>query len=368
MHGIYDDTWTAVDQGANADCVTGSYSNTADANGKVGCLFGIAADTPLFGRFTASSFAVLNQTVTPACAAPGKIPFTYMGQSFANVSLTIQALNGAGQKLANYDSSLLSSLASISWSAENANDGSNLSSRLAVPPPAKIWLNGQYVVNSTGATFARATGPDGSFASLQLGVSVTDPDGANLSGLDMNPNTAGTCSGNNCTAKAVGTPLAVRYGRLAVQSAFGWEKFRIPVNVQAQYWNGVDFVQNPDDSCTVFSPVNFSLSSFQGLLPCETSITLNNGGQLSAGNGQIVFQAPGKTGSLLISPELGVVATGITCIGLLPVSSSPATAAAKTWLQGRWSGNANYSNNPKATVRFGISRGADKVIDTREVY
>lgn len=367
-HALYDDSWTTVDQGSAGDCVAGSYSNAVDSSGKFGCLFGITADTATMGRFTASKFAVTSSALTAACTASGKTAFTYMGQPFASLAVTVQAQNGAGIVLANYDSALLSSLAGVSWVAEDSNSGTNLGSRMSVPAPSKTWNAGQYVVSTSAASFARAASPDGSFENLQLGVAVSDPDGALLSNADFNPAGTGACSGTGCTAKAVGGTTALRFGRLALTNAYGWEKLRLPVALQAQYWNGSDFILNGDDSCTQFAATDFVLSGFTGLAACDTAFTASNSAKLTSGAGQLVFAAPNKTGSLTVSPTLGSVASGTTCTGSLPTSAAAATAASKTWLQGRWKGSATYTANPAAKVAFGLHRGSDKIIQIREFY
>jgi len=97
-------------------------------------------------------------------------------------------------------------------------------------------------------------------------------------------------------------------------------------------------------------------------------ITASNSARLTSGAGQLVFAAPNKTGSLTVSPTLGSVASGTTCTGSLPTSAAAATAASKTWLQGRWKGSATYTANPAAKVAFGLHRGSDKIIQIREFY
>ena len=89
----------------------------------------------------------------------------------------------------------------------------------------------------------------------------------------------------------------------------------------------------------------------------------------AAPDAQAILAAPGSPLSLWISPDLDSTAGGKTCVGTrLPVSLSNATAASKTWLQGRWQGSTTYTRNPRSKAVFGLHRGADKVIQVREVY
>ena len=80
VRGIRDETWTLVDSpGTQGDCIAGSYSNTKDANGKVGCLFGLIADTPAIGRFIPHALVVEQNRVdrsTTGTAVSGSTALT----------------------------------------------------------------------------------------------------------------------------------------------------------------------------------------------------------------------------------------------------------------------------------------------------
>jgi MSHA biogenesis protein MshQ len=76
--GLYDDSWTIVDQGTAGDCVVASYSNVKNASGRYGCNFGITATTAWFGRFIPDRFdvdpatsAIVNRSDVPATATVG---------------------------------------------------------------------------------------------------------------------------------------------------------------------------------------------------------------------------------------------------------------------------------------------------------
>jgi MSHA biogenesis protein MshQ len=52
---------------------------------------------------------------------------------------------------------------------------------------------------------------------------------------------------------------------------------------------------------------------------------------------------------------------------LTSATSSAATAANKTWLQGNW-GSGTYNEDPRARATFGIFKNTDQFLYFREVY
>ncbi len=96
--GVYDDTFTAVDQ--PNDC-TNNFSNTL-TGGKYGCKFGNTAATSFFGRFTPANFTVSSVSLTNrgGLCAPASV-FTYMGEPIA-LAFTLTAKNAAGTTTQNY--------------------------------------------------------------------------------------------------------------------------------------------------------------------------------------------------------------------------------------------------------------------------
>ncbi len=94
-------SWTGVDSvSAKGDCIDDSFSNTKDANGKYGCLFGTTGSTT-FGRFVPDHFALSNVSLSnrsELTCSPDST-FTYMGEPLkATFTLTAQnATNGTTQ-------------------------------------------------------------------------------------------------------------------------------------------------------------------------------------------------------------------------------------------------------------------------------
>ena len=198
------------------------------------------------------------------------------------------------------------------------------------PSPAGSWSSGTFTSNTT-ATFSRLASPDGSFELLQLGVAVSDPDGAVLASRDMNPTTAGACGGA-CTGKAIGGGTTkVRFGRLRQQNAVASSGAVVmPVPVALQYWNGSVFTNNTDDNCTAIGVGSVTLSgaSFTpagSTSPQSVSFTPN------LGTGFIRLAAPGagNTGSVSVTPTV------------------------PSYLQGNWTGST-WDQNPTNRAAWGV--------------
>ena len=160
--GIHDTSWTEIDSlGANNDCVSSSYSNTLNASGKYGCLFGIAGDWSL-GRFVPSHFAVSDIVITNrtdlSCSPPSR--FSYMGEPLTS-TFTLTAQNAAGGTTKNYFGALakLTPVAAppnrlFNLGAADGNvsgtaipiDGITQSAPAAVTAPAHGLTNGDWVL------------------------------------------------------------------------------------------------------------------------------------------------------------------------------------------------------------------------------
>jgi MSHA biogenesis protein MshQ len=323
------------------------------------------------GRFHPAGFALVPGAVpvSPFCGTSAA-GFTYMGQPALGLDFTIEARNAQGTVTGNYRSGVYN-VGTVTYVAENADDGNNLGSRLG-GIPAVDWTGGVYTVTTANAVFARpAAGPipDGPFESLLLGVIVDDPDGARLAGRDMNAAAAGC--GGGCTAKAItALPTRVRFGRLRVGNALGSPLLPLPVPLTLEYWNGAGFVTNGQDSCTRLANTSFAFSApTGGITLCNTSGTPAGANAIVFGGGRASnfrLSAPGNVagGSVDLTLNLGVAATGNTCTG---GAVAAATASAKPWLQGNW-GAAAYDRNPRARASFGRYTTTPDVIYIRENY
>ncbi|HTT08850.1 MAG TPA: DUF6701 domain-containing protein [Gammaproteobacteria bacterium] len=304
------------------------------------------------GRFFPDHFTLTASGVTPACAAGG---FTYMDQPALGYSFTIEARNLSNAKTANYINSPAYNTGTVSILAENNDNGTDLSSRVSAP--AGSWTTGTYSFTTTIATFGRqASGaPDGPYDVLQLGVKVTDADGAVLTGLNMNPATSGACAAA-CTGVAIGGGTTkVRYGRVTLTGAVGSELLALPVPLQVEYYNGSGFVGKSAtnlDGCTSITTAMLTPSAGTiASVPIgggTTSGTIANN-PVSQGDAGLSFSAPGAGNVGDFTLQLG--------LGALP------------WLRYDWDGNGVYNDDPPAArISFGTYGGSGRQIYIREPW
>ena len=362
--GIYDDTFTAVDQGS--DC-TNDFSNTLVGD-KVGCKFGNTSASNFFGRFIPDHIDVaLN---TPVFSA-GCGSFTYIGQP---VKYTIQpivsiaAKNSSGATTQNYtgdfwkidptDNTYVPTYTEASHTLFSINDNPSVTD------------NG----DGTGTlSFADTTSnilsidrnaPEAEFdAEIAMSFNLSDTDGiavANVNGSPQsNPISFGaTSTGNGISFSSNKTQ---RWGRVVLNNAHGSELSVLPVPLQTEYFNGSNFILNSDDNCTpitlnsqlLLSNPNTSSGASQ---PGNTAMTIGSGtssatldnNPLSVGSTNINFSAPGSgnTGYIDINSDFSI----------LP------------WLLFDWDNDSNHDNSPSGKATFGIFKGNSKQIYFREVY
>lgn len=157
----------------------------------------------------------------------------------------------------------------------------------------------------------------------------------------------------------------LRYGRLRLGGASGSQLLPVYVPLEAQYWNGMFWITNVDDSCTTVTPGNVGLGNYIGNLNAGETVASISFSPLKAGRSAIRLSAPGaaNNGSVDVALNLGAGASANACPALTPL----ATAANKTYLRGQWCGTT-ATRDPAARARFGIQRSSDEAIYNRENY
>jgi hypothetical protein len=365
-----DDSFTSIDQAAG-DCISATANNayladTFDANNKIGCSIGNKTAVA-FGRFVPNHFSAVG-TLANTCTAG---TFTYMGQSFslstANVVEARNVTNGVTQNYANFYAP-----GTVSFGAENADNGTNLLSRLTFSPSGS-WISGIYTLADASGTFARPTttvadATWGAFDSLDIGLTVNDSDvttSPKVSGADMNPTTAGGTS--FAYKKLSASPLRMRFGRLALQNAYGSELLDLPMSLTAEYWNGTGWVKNTDDKCT--TGISLSLTdpiTDDGLIPGElcawdtgTPGSSGLGCSVAGANDYKFNEPPLATAGGNYNLNFRAPGTGNT--GALDI-----TATVPDYLRFNWKGTGDI--NPTARATFGIYKGNSHFIYFREAY
>lgn len=295
----------------------------------------VGPETGAIGRFYPASVVAGTALLTPSCGT-----FTYMDHNDLGVSLILTARNLQGATVRNYDESLLgaSGVETVLLTAENADDGNDLSSRLG--NPVGTWIAGQYVA-AGNVTFSRAVGVDGPYQQLAIGVRLAGAlDGLQVDSPDVDPASAGVCGGS-CTARLLGI-TDVRYGRLRMEPAFGPETEPLSPVLAAQYFDGTRFVTNTEDSCSTYSRADATLGNYDGLP--VLSVAQPVAAAVAAGLGN----------------DLVVSAPGAGNVGTVDL-----TLAVPAWLEFDWAGSGD--TDPVTQLIYGQYRGHDRIVYWREV-
>jgi MSHA biogenesis protein MshQ len=270
VDGVYDSTFTAVDQ--PNDC-TNDFSNTL-VGGKYGCKFGNASNTSYFGRFIPDHFTTV---VTQGCTAGA---FTYSGQPF---TVRVSALNSAGNPTSNYDGVATPVFAkAVTLTDGNGATVGGFGGTNSIG--AGVFSSGVATVNTPTYTFT---------------TSKTVPTIIKLRATESAGGDGVTSSGF-----AEGTTTE-RAGRLMLRSAYGSELMRLPIPLEAQFWQEGGnaaittddyWTTNTADSCTSIPAGAISMGNYKGNLAAgETSVTI--GGTFAAGIGSLSLSAPGAGNS-----------------------------------------------------------------------
>jgi MSHA biogenesis protein MshQ len=298
-----------------------------------------------------------------------------MDQAELGVDFTVEARTVGNTKTSNYASPGYGFLGTVSVVAEDSDDGVDLSSRFTMGT-SPSWSAGGYVNSSTTAAFLRegAGSLDGPFDDLQLGIKVqshaSDPS-AELDGLDMNAATAGLCA--TCDAQKIGGATRVRFGRMALQSAFGSELIALPMAFTAEYYDGDGFTAHAQDACTSLTLADHlrlsnPVTAGGTLQTGDTAMTVGGGSSsitnlnspLIAGEAGLIFSAPGEgnTGDIELQGNIDCSDATVACVS---TDTFP-------YLLYDWDNDGVHDDNPTANASFGIFSRSDNIIDTREPW
>ncbi|WP_147383896.1 DUF6701 domain-containing protein [Noviherbaspirillum sedimenti] len=148
---------------------------------------------------------------------------------------------------------------------------------------------------------------DGPYAALHIGVAPVDGDGVAMGAFDID--TDGVTGKDHASIGST----QMRYGRLRIGTAHGSELLALPLPVKVQYWNGMTFITNEDDSETV--PV-MTLDNYQRNL--NSGETVPTAPTIVNGAGLMILSKPGANNQ-------GSVDVGATSPTYLPANTGRAT-------------------------------------------
>lgn len=337
---------------------------------------------PRVGRFVPQRLAVSANTPTFAasCAVGG---FGYVGQEFGFATapqFTVTALTAQGGVAGNYvnvgtapalrfwrlagdlPGRSYANTAATAATLSRTTVGSAYAPTAVDAPP----FDGSGVLQASDPlqldrlTYARPANPEAPFAPA---VTMTLPaaDLTDADGRCHDPDNNGSC---DAFALPGITGPQQRWGRVAMDNAFGPDLLDLAVPMRAEFFNGSTFVLNTDDACTALSPLTLTdPAPADTLLPGETCVQ-DSGAPGASGIGCAVAGPPARR--YAATPvggqwTLWLRAPGAGNVGMLDLS-----APVPPWLQFDWRGAGVEA--PRARIGFGVFQGDRRAIHTREVY
>ena len=308
--------------------------------------------TPAYLQVTASQ----DGQMQPACNGSYSYTGEVMHYALAP-SLTITARNALGVTTGNYSGSFMkltdSAGGTVTFTAPT-RDGTQLGQDAATPTELSAsLLSGLSNLQDNGdGTLVYALSALDSFSYRRNGNALIGP---YTSDIDLVLSSIADGDGiRDDGSPVVLSPIGseIRYGRLVLDDAYGPQTDDLTMRVRVEYFDGSDFIDNPDDYCTLIASVG--LSNWQGSLSSgETGVSSTSG--LLAGSGEIVLSAPG-------------VGTDVdTNEGSVDLTLGLSTAIpAQRWLLNDENGDGVYAEDPTGTASFGMYRGDDRFLYWRE--
>lgn len=307
------------------------------------------------GRFYPDHFRLSATAVQPSCSSV--LPYSYLEEPLS-LSAIVTPYNAAGITVQNYKDGFRKFNTTAFASMLSAVDGAvplSLTNRITVTSDAYNW-NPAWVLTATPKIkINRNTTPDGPFPQVRIGFAPIDTDTVGLRASDLNLDTNG--DGTMDAARLGTTAMGLRFGRLRLDDSYGPETANLPVIFRTEYWDGSEWRQNQDDSCTQIAltrirypggPINVVANRSPAVGAGSTTGTYANlnatAVAFTTGDAGHYFTAPGagNTGSVRVQTDL---------------TDYP-------WLRFDWNSDGNFSDSslPDAHFTFGNYRGHDRVL------
>ncbi|TWX70672.1 hypothetical protein ESZ36_03135 [Colwellia demingiae] len=166
------------------------------------------------------------------------------------------------------------------------------------------------------------------------------------------------------TEKVLTQGVEIRFGRWQLDNSYGPETSNLPVTMRTQHFIDDKFIDNEVENCQVPKVATkistgevgdgglnlwdyrlVDLDAGDSLLPSNTDASVENKSFVKGVYQSLLFSAPGESrqGSLQFEYQV------------------------PPWLQYDWNNDEDFTNNPTATLTFGIYRGNDRIIYQREI-
>lgn len=319
------------------------------------------------GRFVPSHFSVTASNTPKLKTFCPSGSFTYIGQNFGYAMAPralITAQNAVDTITRNYSGALWRPVPAFAYNSASGTLNTGLTT-LPIVASNNDGTGSQSVNDGDLLAYVRnPTAPQTPFnADISLTLSVTDPSEAGVSGNGTINTLVPAQFNGTGSGIAFDSGNAFRYGRLKLGNAFGSEKLDLPVPIEAQYWNGVAFITNIDDSCTTLDKANVVLGNYSGGVSNIQS-QFANLGKLSGGKASLKLTSPLTAGGADLTIKLGSDSgDDQSC----PSKIGSTTGANLGYLQSQWCGS-DFSRDPRARVRFGVYKNPTETIYMREMY
>lgn len=302
-------------------------------------------ESDVFGRFYPDRFELVSSYVGNSCTS-----FSYMSEPNITYQYELQAVGVQGNQLYNYHDAVnfyttaeLAQIDSRLYTVQQGVIPENISYFLDTPSRWQAnlnvlgrWQRGIYSLAQANAHFSRANPEqaDGPYH-FKVGLKVAaEQDERNFGTLNL-ANEAVELNGE----------LYMRYGRLIMENVHGPESEPLLLQIKAEYWNGLSFVLNGDDSCTQLNENLVTVNRFEPFGSNQTVEIEAGGGQVHL-DGWLWLEPPHLRGEGDVEYE------------------------APDWLKFWWFDANNptgAASNPKAEFSFGQYSGHPRIIYRREL-
>ena len=165
--------------------------------------------------------------------------------------------------------------------------------------------------------------------------------------LTFSLNSATDSDGVSLQARADFLPEAgfdIRYGRLWLNNAYGPETLDLTMDMEAEYFDGSEFVSNTDDSCWHYDAA------------AQVVLSPDN-----------ITQVAGHSGTLVngLAEDAILLRAPVNVAGGQDTGEVDVTYPAPLWLQDDVDLDGVF-DDPMGTASFGVYRGHDRIIYWRE--
>ena len=291
------------------------------------------------GRFVPDHFKVTDGTLSPACALGG---FSYLGSAlaWATPAVTLTAESASNTTTMNYEGALETLPATLGQPAYATLAGTLDTAGLAAPS-----------IDNAAAGVAHVTLPPLSFVRSLIGafdaeIGITLPVFADDDGItpSESPIQIGAATAGNGVAFS-GNAKSQRFGRLYFEPRYGSELRPIDVPLRAEYFDGIAFLHNTADVCTVLTTGNVTLTQ---LGTQAHTVNANGAGLWSV---TVTAPVPSQQGAATLSIDL----------------AAPGATVPYPLLEADTNGDGTFAEDPTGTVNFGLHEQDDRWIYQREV-